>query len=386
MSHGPVPTSQAILPPTRPLRVLHLTLAADAGGLTRYITTLGAAMAQRGVEVTAAGDSGAWDWAFEQAPFPYIRIPLKQGLAGLRRSVREMCAWMKAHPVDLIHTHYRRATFLARRLQRAVPVDQRPPILYTLHLSHIALRGWRRWVSDFGDHTHVASRDALDWLVRDARVPVEKISLIPHGIPTDQFPLRTDDDKLAARVRLGLLADVRVVAFVGRLEHPKNAQWCAQVVTAARRDMPNLHLLYAGEGPDQAELQNFAVRERIADRVHFLGHTDPLPVYQAADLLLLPSEREGFSLVCAEAMSVGVPHVRTRTSGTSELTIQNETGVSVEIDRIAFVGAAMRLLGQPEPLMRMGENGARLIREKFTFDRQVDETMSLYRTLVSRNA
>lgn len=385
MSQGPVPTSQAILPPDKPLRVLHLTLAADAGGLTRYITTLGAEMTARDVEVTAAGDSGTWDWAFEQAPFPYIRIPLKQGLFGLLRSARDMRAWMREHPVDLIHTHYRRATFLARRLQNSLPREQRPPILYTLHLSHIDVGGWHRWFSDFGDHTHAASRDALDWLVRDARVSPERITLIPHGIPTDQFPLRTEADKLAARARLGLPAGVPVVAFVGRLEHPKNAQWCAQVVTAAHRDMPNLHLLYAGEGPDRPELQNFAVRERIADRVHFLGHMDPLPVYQAADLLLLPSEREGFSLVCAEAMSVGVPHVRTRTSGTSELTIQNVTGMSVEIDRMAFVGAALRLLGQPELLKQMGANGARLVREKFTFDRQVEETLALYRKVVSRN-
>src|SRR5688572_4053890 len=68
----------------RPLRVLHLTLAADAGGLSRYITTLGTALTNRGVEVIAAGDDGSWRWAFDEAPFPYLPIPLKQGLLGLR--------------------------------------------------------------------------------------------------------------------------------------------------------------------------------------------------------------------------------------------------------------------------------------------------------------
>lgn len=386
MSQDSQSASDAATRAQRPLRVLHLTLGADAGGLSRYITTLGAAMVARGMEVTAAGDSGAWDWAFEQAPFPYIRVPLKQGFFGLRQSARELRAWMSQHRVDLIHTHYRRATLLGRRLQRSLRRGQRPPILYTLHLSHIDIGGWRRWFSDFGDHTHVASRDSLDWLVREARVPPERITLIPHGIAPDQFPKRSDADKRAARARLRLPADAPVIAFVGRLDHPKNALWCAQVVAAAQREIPNLHLLYAGEGPDQADLQDFAVRQQIAQRVHFLDHTDPLPVYQAADLLLLPSEREGFSLVCAEAMSVGVPHLRTRTSGTSELTIQNVTGVSVEINREAFIGATVRLLLQPELLKQMGENGARFMRENFTFQRQVEETLTLYGRLVSKSA
>lgn len=363
--------------------MLHLTLAADAGGLSRYVTTLGTALAARGVEVTAAGDSGAWDREFEKAPFPYIRIPLKRGLRGLHRSVRELGAWMKDHPVDLIHTHYRRATLLGRRLQRAAPPDRRPPILYTLHLSHIDVGGWRRWLSDFGDHTHAASRDAADWLEGEAGVPPDRITVIPHGIEVDKFPEGTEADRLAARRRLGLPENATIAAFVGRFDHPKNETWCLDVLAESEAVVPDLHVVFAGEGPRERELRQATRRAGVAARVHLLGQIDPLPVYQAADLLLLPSEREGFSLVCAEAMSVGVPHVRTRTSGTHELTIQNETGVSVPIDRRAFTGAAIRLLAHRGEMRRMGQNGARLIRENYTFGRQVDQTLALYHGLAS---
>lgn len=366
-----------------PLRVLHLTLAADPGGLTRYITSLSSEMNRRGHAVSAAGDSGAWDDDFARAAVPYLTVPLKQGFFGMRQSAQNLRAWLREHEIDLIHTHYRRATILGRRLQRALRQAHRVPILYTLHLSHIEIAGWRRMVADWGDHTHVPSRDARDWLIQAAGVTAERISVIPHGIETERFPQRSDSDMAAARARFGLPAEALVLAFVGRLDHPKNAQWCAQVVTSAHRQWPNLHLIYAGAGPDRADLEEFVVREGVADRVHFLGEVDPLPVYQAADLLLLPSEREGFSLVCAEAMSVGVPHVRTRTSGTSELTIENQTGISVAIDRTAFIGATMRLLNQPRDMRRMGQNGASLTREKFTFVRQVVETASLYRRLIA---
>ena len=44
----------------RPLRILHLTLGADGGGLSQYIIQLGNAMVELGHEVTVAGDTGAW--------------------------------------------------------------------------------------------------------------------------------------------------------------------------------------------------------------------------------------------------------------------------------------------------------------------------------------
>ena len=188
--------------PARPLRVLHLTLAADAGGLTRYVTTLAAAMRAGGHAVYAAGDDGAWRASFDEAGVPYERIQLKAGLRGLRQSARHLKSWLCHHEVDVLHAHYRRATLLGRRLQWAVPGGRRPPLLYTLHLSHINVGGWRRWLSDFGDYTHAASKDAADWLVAEARVPRGRITLIPHGIDVARFPRRTDADKRDARRRL----------------------------------------------------------------------------------------------------------------------------------------------------------------------------------------
>ncbi len=365
----------------QPLRVLHLTLASDAGGLTRYIVTLGTAMTAAGHEITAAGDVGVWQHEFDAAPFSYLKVPLNHGPFGLARSIRNLRQWLSNHPVDVIHTHYRRATFLARRLAKALPEENRPPILYTLHLSHINVRGWRRWLTDFGDHTHVASQDALEWLEREAGVPSHRITLISHGVDPVRFPRRTDADRLAARQRLGLPPDAAVAAFVGRFDHPKNEGWCASAVARAARHVPNLHLLYCGEGPRASDLHELAVRYQETFSIQVLGQIDPLPIYQAADLLLLPSEREGFSLVCAEAMSVGVPHVRTRTSGTRELTIEDETGVSTYIDRADFEEAVAAALAQPAELRRMGEVAADHVRAHFTFDRQVERTIALYRRL-----
>ena len=74
--------------PDRPLRILHLTLGADAGGLSQYIIKLGSAMIAQGHEVFVAGDTGAWQWAFDESPLKYMQIPLKGGWFSFRKSAR----------------------------------------------------------------------------------------------------------------------------------------------------------------------------------------------------------------------------------------------------------------------------------------------------------
>jgi glycogen(starch) synthase len=113
-----------------------------------------------------------------------------------------------------------------------------------------------------------------------------------------------------------------------------------------------------------------------------LGRRDPLPLYHAADALLLPSEREGFSLACAEGMCTGLAVLRTATSGTGELIVEGVTGRSTAINHDAFVDAAISFLSDKAALVRMGQAAAEHVRTNYTFARQVDQTVALYRRLI----
>lgn len=376
----PAPTADP-----RPLHVLHLTLGADAGGLSRYIIDLAGALRERGYRCSVAGDDGAWMWAFREANVEYLAIPLKGGPLSFWKCARRVRRFINEQRVDLLHTHYRRATLLARTTRR-LEDGRRLPLLYTLHLSHLSLGGPRRWVSDFGDHTHVASSDARRWLIDDAGVPESRITLIPHGVDTRRYQPPTAEQRFAARTRLGLSPADRVALFVGRLDYPKNEHWLFDLDDAAQHAGLDLKILLVGEGPHQSEHERRIRAEGRGKRMVIFGHQDPRPFYHAADALLLPSLREGFSLVCAEAMASGVPCLRTRTSGCSELIEEGVTGRSVPIDRDAFVAAAVEFLGDLDALRRMGDAARRRIVEHFTFDRQVERTLELYRRLVASPA
>ncbi|MFN4241779.1 MAG: glycosyltransferase family 4 protein [Tepidisphaerales bacterium] len=366
------------------LHILHLTAGSDAGGLSRYIFDLSMAMRSAGHRVEVAGERGAWHWLFERSPLPWIDLPLKGGPVALMASATRLRKRFRREGMpDVLHCHYRRPTLVARLLRL---LGVRVPILYTLHLSDLSLSWGARLLSDFGDHTHVASTESLHWMLEQARVPRQRVTLIPHGVPLEQFPVTTAETRRAARDRFGLLEDDRVGVYVGRLDqrHPKNCHWLLDIAAAwGERERPRLRLLLAGEGPDLPELQRRILRDGLSERVHLLGHQPPLPVYQAADLLLLPSGREGFSLVCAEALATGLPVLRTRTAGTTETVVEGVTGESTPIDRSAFVRAALGLLADPQRLAAMRPAAAAHARAHLGFDRQFADTVALYRRLAA---
>ncbi|MGA2230524.1 MAG: glycosyltransferase family 4 protein [Tepidisphaeraceae bacterium] len=368
--------------PAKPLRILHLTAASEAGGLSRYILDLCQGLHDRGHQVAVAGGRGAWHEKFAQAPWPWIDLPLNGGPMRLWLAGRELRRYLAEHVVDVVHTHYRRTTLVARRAMR----PGNPPILHTVHLPEIPLAGPRGWFSDFGDYVHAPSAGVVRWLAECAQVPRERITLIPHGVNISRFPRRNAAVQAAARAELGLSPDATIAAFVGRLDTPKNADWLLDVAESARGPLRGLKILVAGDGPDAAGLRQAIAQKQLTGSVILLGERDPLPVYQAADALLLPSLREGFGLVCAEAMCVGVSVLRTRTAGTEELIVENVTGRSCAIDRKTFAAAALEFLGDRESLARMGTAAAQHIRHGFSLDTQIERTIELYRTITARQA
>jgi len=367
----------------RPLRVLHLTAASDAGGLSRYIYDLCLAMHERGHDVRVAGARGAWHSLFAKAPFGWIDVPLNRGPLALWKAIRTLRRHLLEQPVDVLHTHYRRATLVARRLQTARGT---PPILYTVHLSHMPLKWPGKLFVDYGDFAHVASADAVEWTVNEAGMMRERVSVIPHGIHVERWPQADAAAKYTAREQYGLSAEDRVACYVGRLDWPKNEDWLLDVVARwPGAGLPNLKLLVAGSGPHTESFAAQVQRRGLADRVMLLGElADPLPVYQASDAFLLPSQREGFSFGCAEAMCVGVPVLRTRTSGTSEMIVEGVTGRSCAIEREAFVRGAVEFLQDAELLSKMGRAAGAHVREHLTFARQLEGTIALYRQLAGQ--
>lgn len=143
-----------------------------------------------------------------------------------------------------------------------------------------------------------------------------------------------------------------VVAFVGRLTEDKGLAELCQCWSTLSEAFPTIHLLVAGRVEAQQDPRADDLAERLATlpRAHILGHLDDVqPVYNAADLLVLPSYREGLPTVVLEAAMWAVPAIVTNCTGGPESVGHGEGGIVVPMrDATALTEAVRELLTNPE--------------------------------------
>jgi glycogen(starch) synthase len=161
------------------------------------------------------------------------------------------------------------------------------------------------------------------------------------------------------------------VLYAGRLSAEKGV---LELVEAAE----GLPLVVVGDGP---------LRARVPGARGFVPHDELLGLYERAAVVAVPSHREGFGVVCAEAMAHGRPVVASAVGGLLDLVADGETGILVRPGDVAALRRALdRLLGDRELRRRMGEAGRARMRERFSWDRVTEATIDAYRDVLRERA
>jgi glycosyltransferase involved in cell wall biosynthesis len=169
---------------------------------------------------------------------------------------------------------------------------------------------------------------------------------IPNGIDTDRF--WRPEARNTWRLANGFRHDDLLIVSTARLEQQKNPVALAEAVA----NVPNAHLLIAGEGGLRASLEG-------RERVHLLGVRDDIPeLLAAADIFALASDWEGLPLAVIEAMAAGLPVVASRVGGVPEIVEQGRTGLMVSPqNKRALVDALRTLADDPNRRREMGSAG-----------------------------
>jgi glycosyltransferase involved in cell wall biosynthesis len=202
-----------------------------------------------------------------------------------------------------------------------------------------------------GDHPHATS----------------KVRRLSGGVDTASF---SPGDQGAARARLGIPTDRRLLVTVRRLEPRMGIEELLRALDRLR----GLHLAVVGEGMLAAALRRIAEELGLADRVHFAGlvsEPELVDWYRAADLFVLPTiAYEGFGLVTVEALACGTPVVGTPIGATPELlTPFDPRFVAPALDAESLANAVSDALGLVSPELRA--RCRRYASERFSWERVV---------------
>lgn len=222
-------------------------------------------------------------------------------------------------------------------------------------------------------------------MVQAARVPKERIAVIPNGIDLDRFgnnSLSIED----AKSRLGL--DHRLVlGFTGFIREWHGLERVVDLI-ADRAEGAGLHLLVVGDGPARESLETRARQRGIADRVTVTGvvDRDRVPGYVAAfDIALQPSVVSYASpLKLFEYLAMGRAIVAPASPNITEVLTDGENAVLFDPDQSdGMLRAIERICGDGE-LRRRVADGARntIARRKLTWDDNARRVVELFERLL----
>jgi 1,2-diacylglycerol 3-alpha-glucosyltransferase len=209
-------------------------------------------------------------------------------------------------------------------------------------------------------------------------------TVIPTGIELEQF---SQGDGLRFRHRHGIPADRSVLVHVGRLAFEKNVDFLLRMLVQVKREIPDVLLVVAGEGPARANLESLGARLGLREHLLFVGYLSRdgalEDCYCAGDAFVFASRTETQGLVLLEAMALGVPVVSTAVMGTREV-LEDTKGCLVALDDEAdFASKVVRLLSDPNLRAALAEQ-ARCYARSWSAPIMAGRMLELYRTVALR--
>ena len=387
----------------------------ETGGMNVYVREVSAELARAGVEVdvfTRRADTASPEVEALSPGVRLIHVPAgrperteKEEMvaltgafaSGVEAFVARDDAAAAGAGYDVVHSHYWLSAVAGRELARAW---EAPHVAMFHTLAEVKL------LARASEREPEARRQAERELVRDVDrivaateherrllgqvygVPRHRVSVIPLGVHRERFRPR---DRAAARARLGLDADARILLSVGRIEPLKGLDILIESL-GEMTERERLLLLIVG-GDDRAErelarLRAVAATAGVTELVRFVGavpHEELDAYYNAADVVVMPSFYESFGLVAVEAMASGVPVVASRVGGLSSTVADGRSGYLIPWRCPGPFAEKLDLLLGNESLRRtLGATAAESM-QGYEWDAVAARLLELYATLPARD-
>ncbi len=379
----------------------------DAGGMNVYIDELARTMTGRGIKAdvfTRCTDPGLHDVIQVVDGYRVIHIDAgpSRALSTADQApyVAEFAAGVQAWvdesdaTYDVVHSHYWLSGWAGVLLKERWGI----PLAHSFHtlgrIKDLSRRpdqapaslmriGTEDKVIEMANCIISSTMFEHDDLVQHYGASLEALCVSPPGVNHDVFAPGSRKD---ARERLGIEFGP-ILLFVGRIQPLKGLDVAIETLAVLRDQHPTARLVVVGgpSGPEgEAELAHarlLAAKRGVGNEVVWkepLPHDDLVELYQAADVLIMPSRSESFGLVAAEAQASGLPVVAADIGGLAHVVAHEKSGILVDgWNPVSFAAAIHRIL-EDEAYAESLAKGAVAHADQFSWDATADRLMELY--------
>lgn len=213
-------------------------------------------------------------------------------------------------------------------------------------------------------------------------VSSSRVTVIPNGVCEGDFSVADTN----ALLREHGLPEGDVILFMGRLNLIKGPDLLLQAFVLVSNQLPDCHLVFAGpDGGMLSGLRELVAKEKLTDRVHFLGYiggVEKSAAYRCASLLVVPSRQEAMSIVALEAGICGTPVLLTDQCGFSDVLLVDPR-LEVASTAVAIADGLACLLADRKDLKEVGASLRNFVMQRYSWDAIGSEYIRLYRSILS---
>ncbi len=284
---------------------------------------------------------------------------------------------------EILHAH-QYTPFFQSMLSRGL--FGRRPVVFTEHGRHYPdLPSRKRWIVN---RLMLRSCDRLigcggavrQALIDNEGLPESRVEVIYNGIDLKSLGKPSDDARERIRAEFGYASTDFVAVLVARLHELKDHQTALRAIDAARKQIPGLRLLLAGNGDQRAAIEQTIGERGLQQTVTLAGtRKDVADLLAASDVFLMSSISEGIPLTVIEAMAARRPVVSTAVGGIPELVEHGVTGfLAPSRDDVSLAAALIKLYRNPVLCERMANVAAQRAFDNFSLDGMLNGYRDVY--------
>jgi glycosyltransferase involved in cell wall biosynthesis len=278
---------------------------------------------------------------------------------------------------EIVHAHDPHGVAMAALALSMSTELVKPPLVAArrvdFHLKGNSLSRWKyRQVDCF-----ICVSEAIRKMLISDGVPAARTVVVNEGIDLDRVdaapPARLHEE-------LWLPRHAPIIGNVAALVPHKGQRHLIDAASLVVRQVPDARFVIAGEGELHGALERQIRERRLEKHVILLGfRPDVLSLHKVFDVFVMSSVTEGLGTSLLDAMACGKPVVATRAGGIPEVVEDGLTGLLVPTrDPEEMAAAIVRLLNDAALRRRMGEAALLSVRERFSVERMVLDTLRVY--------
>jgi glycosyltransferase involved in cell wall biosynthesis len=381
--------------PRQPSGTRVLLLATYSQALSSFVAPLARFLEQHGYEVTLAASD---EPLVGPATFPQLEadgfrtrvIPFTNRMRPDRDvgSAWQVYRLIRRERFDIVHTFTAKAGFLGRMAAR---LARAPVVVHTaFSFPHLDTpeKAWlylpmERIATRASDHVFCISELGYRQAGSFGATPRSGVSNPGIGLTLDRFArLRPRDE---ARAALGLPSAVPLVGTAARLVPHKGVDVFLETCRLIADRCADARFAVLGDGPERAALRALCSRLGLDERVRFIEQLtaeEVVTYFRALDVFVLPTRREGFGMVFAEAMSQETPAIGPRMPPVDEIIADGATGLLVDDGAEAYAAAALSLIADPGKRRALGTAARARVWDAFDERRSFARIEETYRALL----